>query len=308
VIRGSALAGDGRGNGMLSTSGLAHQQDVRHALANAALPADHVDAVDGHGSGTPLGDAIEANALLATYGQERRRPLWLGSVKSNIAHCQAAAGMAGVIKMTQAMRHGLLPRTLHVDQPVPHADWEHGQVRVLTEPMAWPDTGRPRRAGVSGIGISGVHAHVILEQPPPPDTHSGPSHTPPVLPWVIAATNETALRAQAQRLARHPRPDHDPLDTAYSLATTRTAFASRAVLIVHRGVAGALVRTPDAVRDTELPANFAAATEAYLRGADVDWTPVFAGTGARAVPLPTYPFQHRRFWLSDAPTRQEETR
>ena len=250
VVRGSAVNSDGASNGLTAPNGPSQQRVIRQALRDADLSAPQVDVVEAHGTGTRLGDPVEAQALLATYGQGRPdgQPLWLGSVKSNIGHTQAAAGLAGVIKMVMAMRHGTLPRTLHVDVPTPEVDWSSGEVRLATEAGSWPRTGRPRRAAVSGFGISGTNAHVVIEQAPEPaegeapqDEPSAPgdqaraasadSEVPATL--LVTARDAKALRESAARLREfvEAHPETTGAELAAALATTRDRHPHRAVVV-----------------------------------------------------------------------------
>nr|WP_052433191.1 type I polyketide synthase [Streptacidiphilus carbonis] len=274
VVAGSAVNQDGASNGLTAPNGPSQQRVIRAALAGAGLSANDVDAVEAHGTGTMLGDPIEAQALLATYGQGRdpERPLWLGTVKSNIGHTQWAAGAAGIIKTVLALQHARLPRTLHADTPSPHVDWSSGAVRLLTEPEDWPDRGRPRRAGVSAFGISGTNAHVILEQAPDGDLAEAiPKRNLPAIPWLLTARDETGTAAQAQRLREFllARPELDAIDVGWSLAASRTGLPERTVVV-------------GANRD-ELLAGLAAVPAGELSGSVGELGFVFTGQGAQRV-------------------------
>ncbi|PPJ25421.1 hypothetical protein C5E45_25275, partial [Nocardia nova] len=252
VIRSTAINQDGASNGLTAPNGAAQQRVIRRALTSADLAPGDVDAVEAHGTGTALGDPIEANALLETYGQPgREHPLYVGSLKSNIGHSQAAAGVGGVIKMVQALRAGVLPVSLHADVPSEHVDWSGGAVRVLSESVLWPEVGRPRRVGVSAFGVSGTNAHVILEQAPvsatgavepatvgttgPSTDESAPATgvAPASAAWLVSANSAAALRRQARRLATHVRahPGIDVAAAARTLATGRARLGHRAVVI-----------------------------------------------------------------------------
>src|SRR5882757_1673269 len=231
VMRGSAVNSDGASNGLTAPNGPSQRRLIRQALADAKLTGAQIDVVEAHGTGTTLGDPIEAQALLATYGQDHSedKPLWLGTIKSNIGHTQAASGAAGIIKMVLAMRHGVLPKSLHSEEPTPHVDWSAGNVRLVSESKPWPDGSEPRRAAVSSFGGSGTNAHVILEQAPAVEEET-PARTPTtrVVPLVLSGKSSEAVAAQAARLAA---VDTDPVDVAFTLATRRSAFDATSVVL-----------------------------------------------------------------------------
>ncbi|WP_149553118.1 type I polyketide synthase, partial [Streptomyces marokkonensis] len=287
VIRGSAINQDGASNGLTAPNGPSQQRVIRAALSDAGLSAADVDVVEAHGTGTKLGDPIEAQALLATYGQERDadNPLWIGSLKSNIGHTQAASGVAGVIKMVESLRHGVAPKSLHGEEITPHVDWSSGTLRLLTEAVDWPGTGRPRRAGVSSFGGSGTNAHVVLEQAPAPqpadETNAGTATTEAVLPWLLSARSEAALKEQAARLAdRVESAGLSAVDVSHTLVTGRAALEERAVVV--GADRSALLNGLHALARGERPTTVTRGlTESP--GATVDPVFVFPGQGAQWV-------------------------
>ncbi|MCC4322674.1 type I polyketide synthase, partial [Streptomyces malaysiensis] len=293
VVRGSAVNQDGASNGLTAPNGPSQQRVIQSALAGAGLTSADVDVVEAHGTGTTLGDPIEAQAVIATYGQDRDQPVLLGSLKSNLGHTQAAAGVSGVIKMVMALQNGVVPRTLHVDEPSRHIDWTAGAVELVTENQSWPETGRARRAAVSSFGISGTNAHVILEsapaQPVPPVDTPAPAVTNGVVPLPISAKSLPALADLEDRLRTYltTTPETDLPAVASTLATTRSVFEHRAVLLGEETVTGIAVSDPRIVF-------------------------VFSGQGSQRVGMgeqlaaafPLFARLHRQVWdLLDVPDR-----
>nr|BFE27873.1 hypothetical protein GCM10010200_001240 [Actinomadura rugatobispora] len=303
VVRGSAVNQDGASNGLTAPNGLSQQRVIGAALASAGLSAGEVDVVEAHGTGTVLGDPIEAQAVLATYGQDRERPVLLGSVKSNIGHTQAAAGVAGVIKMVMALREGVVPASLHLDEPSPHVDWSSGAVELAAGAHDLPELDRPWRAGISSFGISGTNAHVIIEQAPEaaevvePETDTSP------LPFPVSGKTDTALREQAARLRDLVLRDPGTglRDVAWTLMSARAALERRAVVIAadRDELAAGLAQVAD--EGTGVwgagPDGLRAAATAWTAGSPVEW-PVESG---RTVELPTYAFQRADYWLDGDP-------
>jgi acyl transferase domain-containing protein/aryl carrier-like protein len=319
VIRGSAINNDGASNGLTAPSGTAQEQVIKDALSNAGLTPVDVDAVEAHGTGTKLGDPIEADALMRVYGDQRPQtaPVWVGSLKSNTGHTNAAAGVAGVIKMIMSLRHEMLPKTLHAAAPTPHVDWSEGGLRLLTAARPWQRSHHPRRAGVSSFGISGTNAHLILEEADTvaSDDAAPGSHTvSTTLPFVVSGRSVRALRNQVgslvQYLERHPGVR--PVDLAHSLATTRTAFECRAVVVaadrfelldglrqlaLADEVAGTVIEAIDGAQRA-----VSRLARRFADGVDVPWDDLFAEHAPRRVDLPTYGFDRKRFWLSRSST------
>ncbi|MDQ0936683.1 type I polyketide synthase [Streptomyces turgidiscabies] len=282
IVRGSAINQDGASNGMTAPNGVAQQKVIRAALADAGLSADQVDVVEGHGTGTTLGDPIEVQALIATYGRQHtpEQPLWLGSVKSNIGHTQAAAGVAGVIKMVLSMREGVVPATLHVDKPSRHIDWEDGTVRLATEQVSWPESGRPRRAAVSSFGFSGTNAHVVLEQAPESSgsSGSGVGGGLPVVAWPVSGRSAAGLAGQAGRLREwvSAQPELGTADVGWALGCSRAVLEERAVVVGAN--AGELLSGLESVAAGEAAGSGVVVGRAGTLG-KVGW--VFPGQGAQ---------------------------
>ena len=345
LLRSSAINQDGASNGLTTHSGPSQEDVIAQALLKAGLTPADIDVVEAHSIGTPLGDPIEAQAIISAYGQGRADgALRLGTLKSNIGHTQAASGVAGVIKMVMAMRHGLLPKTLHADRPSAQVDWSEGEVQLLNASASWPKSDRPRRAGISSFGMSGTNAHAILEeapQPEEPETKSSGGETiaPPALPFLVSAKSTDALIAQAERLHRHVSAhlEVEPREVAATLALHRAHLPERAAilatdreellaglqalidgqhaanliqgLVVHEDKPALSAQEVLAAMSTDPSAArdlLHSLAKAHVRGVAVDWDPLFPDEAHRHTPLPTYAFQRRRYWISpDAGTDAE---
>jgi len=315
MVRGSAVNQDGTSNGLTAPNGLSQERVMRAALQAAGVTPAEIDAVEAHGMGTVLGDPVEAHALLTVYGRGRNptRPLHLGSIKSNIGHAMAAGGMAGVIKTVMALRHERLPRTLHVDRPSRHVDWDSAPVRLLTQPVDWPTREVPRRAAVHAFGMSGTNVHVIIEQAPESIARLAPDRAPGPLAFLVSGHDEAGMHRQASRLANHLRVQRDLplLDVAYTLATGRASLRHRAYAVGRDTdvVAAQLERLAD-LGPCEAGAGGPTAAAQWAAGTNVNWEAHFAGTGAQYVDLPTYAFDRRRHWVdthSQLPTQSAES-
>lgn len=337
LLSGSAVNQDGASNGLTAHNGPSQERVIRKALARAGVSPADVDAVEAHSTGTPLGDPIEARAIMGTYGQGRTDgALRLGTLKSNIGHTQAASGVAGVIKMVLSMRHDLMPKTLHAEEPSSHVDWSEGDVALLSSPVSWPAGERPRRAGVSSFGMSGTNAHAIVEEAPragDPERAGALDVAPemPVLPFLVSAKSRDALTAQSERLRLHltAHSELEQLDIAATLALHRAHLSERAAILAanreellaglqaltegrpaenliqgaaaHRGKpalsASEMASSMRADR-SEARELLSSLAQAHVHGVAVDWRPLFPNADHMYAPLPTYAFQRRRYWLS----------
>ncbi len=298
TIASSAVNQDGKSNGLTAPNGPAQQAVIRQALARAGLRAGDIDYVEAHGTGTPLGDPIEATALGKVLGAEHdpARPLWVGSIKSNIGHTQAAAGVAGIVKVALAMEHERIPASLHASTPSPHVAWTENNIRVTSRPVPWPRAAEPRRAGVSSFGISGTNAHVIVQEPPACcDRARTPRSSPLLLP--VSARDDTALEQATERLAKFLRehPHTELSDVARTLTLGRTHFSVRAVF-----EATNIAELIEALEGAPPASAAGPLAQRYLAGETVDWDAQLAHQQARIIALPNYPFQRRRHWRSPA--------
>ncbi len=304
LLRGSAVNQDGRSNGLTAPSRQAQARVIEQALARADLLPRDIDYVEAHGTGTPLGDVIELRALLDTYaaGRDPAAPLLVGSVKTNIGHLEAGAGIAGLIKAIQCIRHGEIPPHLHMDRPTPGVNWAEAPLQVPTSLTPWPRTGRPRRAGVSAFGFSGTNAHVIVEEAGVEERVEALSPGPILLP--ISARTPAALEALAATLAEWLEASPRNLaDVGLTLGAGRTAFAHR------RAVVGATPAELAARLRGETALWAASADEEPMRrkldelarlwtaGGTVDWDRLYGPLGARKTAVPGHPFERQPYWL-----------